>query len=95
MAESHTDAFELKNHTQTIPVINSLKCVLCILTSEWVLHTPLSGRNQFFDAKTTFYVLFSYKMYKMTQKITKNICFCAALLSFFFIFFHYKWKKLF
>ena len=37
-------------------------CMLCILTSEEVLRMPFSGENQFFDAKTTFYVLFSHKM---------------------------------
>ena len=33
-----------------------------------MLHTPLAGQNQFFDAKTTFCVLLSHKMYKITQK---------------------------
>ena len=37
-------------------------CMLCILTSEEVLRMPFSGENQFFDAITTFYVLFSQKM---------------------------------
>ena len=32
---------------------------------------PFAGRNQFFDAKTTFWVLLSHKMYKINQKITK------------------------
>ena len=47
--------------------------MLCISTSEWVLRTPFTSLNQFFDAKTTFCVLLSHKMYKITQKITKNL----------------------
>ena len=31
-----------------------------------------TGRNQIFDAKTTFKVLLGHKMYKIMQKITKN-----------------------
>ena len=46
--------------------------VLCISTGEWVLRMPFAGWNQFFDTKTIFYVLFSHKMYKMKQKITKK-----------------------
>ena len=33
---------------------------------------PFDGRNQFFDAKTTFCILLSHKMYEIAQKITKN-----------------------
>ena len=33
---------------------------------------PFAGQNQFFDAKTTFYILLGHVMYKITQKITKN-----------------------
>ena len=40
--------------------------MLCISTSEWVLHTLLAGQNQFFNAKTTFCLLF---INKITQKI--------------------------
>ena len=32
-----------------------------------VLCMPFAGRNQFFDAKTTFWVLLSHKMYKTMQ----------------------------
>ena len=46
--------------------------LLCISTREQVLHTLLAGRNQFFDTKTTFYVLFSHEMYKIMQKIIKK-----------------------
>ena len=31
-----------------------IRRVLCIWTSKLVLRTPFTGRNQFFDAKTTF-----------------------------------------
>ena len=31
------------------------KIIVSISTSEWVLPMPFSGRNQFFDAKTTFF----------------------------------------
>ena len=46
--------------------------MLYISTSEWVLRTPFAGQNQCFNAKTTFYALLDDKMYKITQKITKN-----------------------
>ena len=36
-----------------ISVYNSLY-VLCISTSEWVLHTPFAGQNRLSDAKTTY-----------------------------------------
>ena len=36
------------------------------------LHLLHAGQNQFFDAKTTFYVLFSHKRYEMMPKITKK-----------------------
>ena len=29
---------------------------------------PFAGRNHFFDTKTTYYVIFSHKMYRVTQK---------------------------
>ena len=45
---------------------------MSISTSKLVLHMPFAGRNQFFDAKTTFCVLFSNKMYKIMQKNNKN-----------------------
>ena len=47
--------------------------VFCILTIKRVLRTPFAGQNQFFDTKTTFYVRFSHKKYKMTQHITQNV----------------------
>ena len=47
-------------------------CVLCVLTNKRVLRTPFAGWNQFFDAKTTFCMLLSHKMYKITQKHNKN-----------------------
>ena len=62
-------------------------CMLYISTSERVLCTPLAGQNQFIEARTSFYILFSHKMYKKTKKITKNF--------FFLFFFHYRRKKLF
>ena len=34
--------------------------LLCILTSKHVLRTPLAGQNQFFNAKTTFWVILFY-----------------------------------
>ena len=37
----------------------------------YVLCMPFADRNQFFDAKITFCILLSHKMYKITQK--KNI----------------------
>ena len=40
--------------------------LLCILTSKRVIRGPFAGRNQFFDAKTTFWVLLGHKMYKIT-----------------------------
>ena len=43
-----------------------------VYTSERVLHMPFPGQNHFFEAKTTFYVLLGHKMYRITQKITKN-----------------------
>ena len=46
--------------------------VLCILTSERVLHMPFGGPKQLFNAKTTFCVLLGHKKYKIMQKITKN-----------------------
>ena len=46
--------------------------MLCILTNERVLCMPFAGRNQFFDSKTTFCVLLSHNIYKITQKISKN-----------------------
>ena len=46
--------------------------LLCILTSERVLRTPFASQNQIFNAKTTFGILFSHKMYKIMQKITKK-----------------------
>ena len=49
-----------------------LKFMLCILTRKRVLRMPFTGQNQFFDAKTIFYIPFSHKMYKMRQKITKK-----------------------
>ena len=58
--------------------------LLCISTSERVLRTPFAGKNQFFDAKTTFYVFFSQN----NAKNNKKACFCAAFLSFF-----RKWHK--
>ena len=39
--------------------ITLLCYLLRISTSEWVLCTLFAGWNQFFDAKTTFYLLFS------------------------------------
>ena len=45
------------------------RMVLCISTSKRVLCMPFTGRNQFFDAKTTFWVLLSLKMYKIMQKM--------------------------
>ena len=47
--------------------------ILCFLTSKWVLRMPFAGQNQFFDAKTTFWMLLNHKIYKITQKITKII----------------------
>ena len=49
-----------------------MQWMLCISTSKRVLRTPFADPNQFFDAKTTLCVLLSPKMYKVTQKITKN-----------------------
>ena len=47
--------------------------LLCFLTSKWVLRLPfVSGNQQLFEAKTTLYVLFSNKIYKIAQKITKK-----------------------
>ena len=37
--------------------------MLCISTSAQVLHTPFAGRNQIFDAKTTFCILNSGMKY--------------------------------
>ena len=45
--------------------------LLCIWTSKQVLRMPFAGRNQFCEAKTTFCMLLSHKMYKIMQKITK------------------------
>ena len=41
--------------------------LLCISTRERVLRMPFAGQNQFFDSKTTFCVLLSHKMYKITK----------------------------
>ena len=46
--------------------------MLCISTSKHVLCMLFPGQNQFFYAKTTFYVLLSHKMYKIMQKNNKN-----------------------
>ena len=46
--------------------------VLCISTSKRVLRTPFAVQNQFFVAKTTFCVLLSHKIIKITREITKN-----------------------
>ena len=55
--------------TTTVNTSNGqLSCLLCISTSKRVLCTPFAGWNQFFDAKTTFCVLISHKLYKITQK---------------------------
>ena len=59
---------------------------------------PFTGRNQFFDGKTTFYIFFSHKMYKIMQETTKKTfiaCFCVAFLSFFSISDGKIWKNLF
>ena len=34
--------------------------MLCISTSERVLHTPFAGQNHFFNAKTTFCLIFLF-----------------------------------
>ena len=38
----------------SIFVRSALPCMLCILTSKRVLHTPFAGRNRLSEAKTTF-----------------------------------------
>ena len=53
-------------------LMKSVSHMLCISTREQVLRMPFASWNQFLDAKTAFYVLFSHKMYKMMQKITKK-----------------------
>ena len=40
--------------------------------SERVLHTLFAGQNQFFNAKTTFSIVLSHKMYKIMQKNYKK-----------------------
>ena len=55
---------------------------MCISTSEQVLLTTFASQNQFFNAKTTFCVLFSHKMYK----ITKNHVLKGGLHTFFCLF---------
>ena len=51
-------------------VFNKERLVLCISTSEQVLHMRFASRNQIFDAKTTFYVLLSHTMYNLSQELT-------------------------
>ena len=53
--------------------------LLCILTSKQVLPMPFTGQNQISNSKTTFCILFSNKMYKITQKI--NISYTLPLTS--------------
>ena len=65
---------DAKKHKYDKTVKDSL---LCILTSQRVLSMPFAG--QLFDAKITFCVRFSHKMYKITQKITKNLGFKGGL----------------
>ena len=56
--------------------------LLCISTSKRVLRTPFASQNQFFDAKTTFWIFLSHKMYKITQKNNKNHVLKGGLLAF-------------
>ena len=58
------------------------RLLLCILTREWVLRMPFTGWNQFVNAKITFGILLSHKMYKIVQKITKNLGFSGGLPAF-------------
>ena len=74
--------FYLFNVLEKWWTINVVWCVLCILTSKRGLRTPFAGQNLFFDAKTTFYVYFSHKMYKMMQKITKKTYYKVGCTSF-------------
>ena len=52
--------------------------LLCISTSERVLCMLFAGQNQIFNAETTFWVLLIHKMYKIMQKITKNLGFTGV-----------------
>ena len=42
--------------------------MLCISTIERVLHTPFAGRNQFFNAETTFCMIFLFFALLYTKK---------------------------
>ena len=55
-----------------VHVMLSFRCLLFILTSKQVLHTPFASRNQFFDAKTTFSFNFHHKMLLTQRKNKKN-----------------------
>ena len=56
----------IKTFNVTIALVASnfvyyqVKYLLCILTSERVLHTPFAGRNHVFEAKTTYSVFFRH-----------------------------------
>ena len=72
--------------------------LLCILTSKRVLRMTFAGRNQFFDAKTTF---MSFSIIKCVKKFknNKNTCIvffaCFMRLSFLFFCSVSNWKSCF
>ena len=70
--------------------------MLCISTSDRVLHMPFVGWNQFFEAKTALCVLLSHKMYKINNRysisnINQQLTICQQMLK--MSFFAILWKK--